>query len=155
MSTTMRTTTLQTVPESLPADHVTNSVASAPAPAVPETKTHHSTTSSTALKTRSSSSAAKVRTHNFIWAARILAMDTRATVHDIQDAVQSGISFIGHGFCDFVQSNNYYELLIRVVRGFIIERRCSVHVLEHYIFDISVHYSGLEISTYVVDIIGE
>lgn len=76
MSTTMRTTTLQTVPESLPADHVTNSVASAPAPAVPETKTHHSTTSSTALKTRSSSSAAKVRTHNFIWAARILAMDT-------------------------------------------------------------------------------
>ena len=61
MSTTMRST-LQTVPESLPADHVTNSAASAATPVVAvETKTHHSTTTTpAAIKTRSSSSAAKV-----------------------------------------------------------------------------------------------
>lgn len=53
-------TTLQTVPESLPADHVTNSAAAAAVATVPEVKSHHTTTNSVALKTRSSSSAAKV-----------------------------------------------------------------------------------------------
>lgn len=58
MSATMRTT-LQTVPESLPADHVTNSSGTTATPAAPAenttTKSSHSHTNASSVKTRSSS----------------------------------------------------------------------------------------------------
>lgn len=57
MSATMRTT-LQTVPESLPADHVTNASGTTATTTVPTettTKSSHSHSNASSLKTRSSS----------------------------------------------------------------------------------------------------
>lgn len=55
MSATMRTT-LQTVPESLPADHVTNAVAPVQGTTQTESKSHSHATAAAAVKNRSSSS---------------------------------------------------------------------------------------------------